>query len=112
MDGLGKDPRISVTPPYKMDSSMLARDGASFTSSAVSPYLDSLGKTIMEALSAFEARKVPAEIVLDDNSNETIPQTPAGSGFDTSLTLPEMYKTPTHPVPVEAKSGVINGLCY
>lgn len=85
---------------------MLSRDVQTLTSSAFNPYLDFLAEAVLTVLTAFEARKVPTEVTLDDNSNETIPKTPGGEGFDSSLTLPEIYKTPPGPSNVEAKSGV------
>lgn len=72
---------------------MLSRDGQTLTSSAVNPYLDFLAEAVLTALTAFEARKVQTEVTLDDNSNKTVPKTPGGEGFDSSLMLPEMYKT-------------------
>lgn len=114
--------RVSVTPLYKMDSSMVSRDGMTLTSEAVCPYLDFLAGEIEEILVRFDARRVPsAEIVLDDTSSHStevpkvpsipstpmVPSTPEGGGFDSSLTLPEFYATPpSNPGPSVPKSGV------
>lgn len=106
--------KISVTPVYKVDPGMLSRDGVTLTSEAISPYLDFLAGKIEDSIQRFESRRCPQPVVtLDDSSSESavVPTTPAGQGFDSSLTLPEQYSTPQAPRdPSGAKSGV-RGWC-
>lgn len=100
---------MSVTAAYPFEAGMLSRDGVTLTSEAVSPYLAFLAGQIEELLVNFESRRLPQpKITLSDSSEpETVPKTPAGAGFDSSLTLPEAYSTPQATRdPPEVRSGV------
>lgn len=115
--------KIRSTPQYPLDSSMLGKDGVSLTSFVVNLYLDHLATEVRGALEYFERRSQlhGVELTLDENSNEgvqvdprvkafssqdpvpgpsgsqLVPATPRDPqcSFDSSLTLPEAYSTPT-----------------
>ena len=122
--------KIRTTPPYPLDTSMLGKDGVSLTSFVVNPYLEHLANAVREALGYF-ARRLQlsgVEIALDENSNEgfvqsdtrlqpstSLPSVQPSSTprdpqciFDSSLTLPEAYSTPTA---ASNPSGVQSGVC-
>lgn len=93
---------------YPFEAAMLSRDGVTLTSEALSPYLDFMANSVEELLVNFESRRLPQpEIVLGDSSElEMVPKTPAGAGFDSSLTLLEAYSMPQATRDPPVRSGV------
>ncbi len=106
------DPRVRVCPHFAMDTGMLSSNGSTMTSAASSKFREFVLEQLLDALAYFEMRRVPLEITIDENSNETVRKLPLTPGaFDSSLGLPESYSTPG--TSSSSSSGVPrSGPCY